>query len=1042
MHFLFDGYLSVGDRKKYLQGVTFSLLSIGGFENLASSTVGDDIWIQSHEGKRSDIWYRLGKPSAEYREYHDAFLWTADLAKHVIDYIHVRMISSSQVTLADFRYDFYQWLSKTYENGPQGLMAWLAKYRDHDFRRVVASHAIFLYSQAIQVDVTYRTCSLWGQIHPRDLSAIPERIERNNDRDKFYFCNSDSQAPKKRKTTTTPFVARCFQNLPWSRMLYPQPPQSTNDQMISEVPTVNEFHGGRNQSMDFAPLSRHCKVGDVITIAPDAKGSWTGNDTEWLAYVQGTEVKPEGQKLSLLWLYRPSDTACMKMDFIHKNEIFLSDHCNCGDPEIYSTDIMGKVNVTFYGQPEGQIGYFCRQLYIEAEASWVTLRSSHFECICRKPEPSKVFSRRETVLYNKGKSGRCVLEPGIVMGRDPDDQRRVLLRKLLRLGKDCGMTDVAMNELVYTEHLVSISVRRLERNCHVRFYTLEQRNGRKIPAPYNRNGIGDHFFITTYLRADGTVSQLPSQWPTDLQPGWDPSQQSLKAPLKALDIFCGGGNFGRGLEEGGAIECQWAVDYCSQAIHTYKANLETRSKTRLFRGSVNHYLSSALRGEHLDGLVARPGEVEVIVAGSPCQGFSLANPRKGNDEGLLNESMVASVLSFIDFYRPKYAILENVKGIAHGREAKNVLAAVLCCLVAMGYQLRTFVLDAWSFSSPQSRTRIFISCAAPGVTPIAEPPLTHGHPPFILGASLGRTANGLHTGVRYSVPTPFPFISAEEAVKDLPEATHSSCSIAYPSHRESRVLTVLKRNLLSCVPRYPAGSGFMAAYERGLMAKPQIDSYDWNNKVRAGKFSKAWSRVRRNRLFPTILTAVRPEDGVTGTSVHWDEHRLLTILEVRRAQGFLDHEVILGSLADQWKIVGNSVARPVAVALGIALRQAWLDEPNNTKETSRQMEFEYKVVQSIKFTTYAPGPTALTQEAMMAVAQNIELNDSYSSSHDNTNSLSTDTYTDSDRSSSSSQASFVTASAGDTSSLDLSEETTGFEQGMVAGQWDDSIVGN
>ncbi|KAL9120276.1 MAG: hypothetical protein Q9187_003173 [Circinaria calcarea] len=50
----------------------------------------------------------------------------------------------------------------------------------------------------------------------------------------------------------------------------------------------------------------------------------------------------------------------------------------------------------------------------------------------------------------------------------------------------------------------------------------------------------------------------------------------------------------------------------------------------------------------------------------------------------------------------------------------------------------------------------------------------------------------------------------------------------------------------------------------------------------------------------------------------------MTLLEARRAQGQPDHEVIVGSANQQWKIVGNSVARTVALALGMALRTAWL----------------------------------------------------------------------------------------------------------------------
>jgi DNA (cytosine-5)-methyltransferase 1 len=55
----------------------------------------------------------------------------------------------------------------------------------------------------------------------------------------------------------------------------------------------------------------------------------------------------------------------------------------------------------------------------------------------------------------------------------------------------------------------------------------------------------------------------------------------------------------------------------------------------------------------------------------------------------------------------------------------------------------------------------------------------------------------------------------------------------------------------------------------------------------------------------------------------------MTIQEARRAQGILDDEVILGTLDDKWKIIGNGVDRHAALALGMSLREAWLSNPAN-----------------------------------------------------------------------------------------------------------------
>lgn len=375
---------------------------------------------------------------------------------------------------------------------------------------------------------------------------------------------------------------------------------------------------------------------------------------------------------------------------------------------------------------------------------------------------------------------------------------------------------------------------------------------------------------------------------------------------------------------------QWAVDWYNEAIHTYKANMVDQDAIKLFRGSVNDYLTQAMQGKGR-GLVAQLGEVEFMSAGSPCPGFSIFNHNKTNDRGLFDASMVASVASFVDFYRPRYALMENVKGMASGQDTNNVLAQVICALLGMGYQVRTFGLDAWNFGSPQSRSRIFISIAAPGMEPMPEPPHTHSHPETVTRASLGKTPNGLHTGSRYTSLTPFSYISAAEATKDLPETDGRTSCIPYPDHRMSFALSTLHRVCIASIPRFPGGGSFVTAFAKGYMPQAQVDDYSWDNPIRAGKDSKSWKRVRGTGLIPTVMTRPRPWDGLGSGCLHWDQHRVLTIMEVRRAQGFPDHEVLIGSPTEQWKIIGNSVDRSVALALGLSLQTAWL--ANNAKET-------------------------------------------------------------------------------------------------------------
>ncbi|KAG6033580.1 hypothetical protein E4U41_006868 [Claviceps citrina] len=97
--------------------------------------------------------------------------------------------------------------------------------------------------------------------------------------------------------------------------------------------------------------------------------------------------------------------------------------------------------------------------------------------------------------------------------------------------------------------------------------------------------------------------------------------------------------------------------------------------------------------------------------------------------------------------------------------------------------------------------------------------------------------------------------------------------------------------------------------------------------------SSAYGRMFPNRLMETIVTHLSLGDNKNGRQLHWAEDRTISIMEARRAQGFPDEEVLLGSPQSQYKIVGNSVSRQVALALGAVIRDAWVDSHFGTDET-------------------------------------------------------------------------------------------------------------
>ena len=902
--FFFDGIIRDATNPSkyyYVERISFGLVSVGGYEDLDQHTVGDSLWVQSTQcrARKDDIWYQLGQPAAEYAEHHRLFIWLANLSKHVVDYFN----NHADVTLKDFELHFAGWLISHHRNDPH-FVAWLENHGKSDFRQTVVSHADFLLKQACDMDESYGTHTVWKEIGRTNpiIQKQPVGIV---------------------STVVTPFVHRCFKNMVWANHLKVMEFEGQNQLLYQSRLKEMRFNTGsrgrkprmKQQSGPVKCGSFTISPGDVVATTKDEDSTWKGNknDELWYALVQDIKTfKNKPSCLQVLWLYRPTDTVCADLTYPNNNELFLSDHCNCEEGDFDITQVVKKVDVSFFTERAfGKAEFFVRQTYKD-DQTFTTLKDDDFCCSHRQEVESLCYTVGDTVLVETQVGDEIRLEPTEIVGMNGQEVtvRRLPPRNRF-FGSRCnGPSKARPNELVYTNHFDTVSIIQLARPCHVRIYTLEEQQDGLIPVPYNRDGNGDAFYII--VSKDSAVNKFT------FKQGFDPLKPVPR--LRALNIFSGGGNFDRGLEEGGAIQSEWAVEWGIEQMLTYRANHSDPEQLKPFCGSVNDYLAKAMRGK--DAL-ARIGDVEFIAAGSPCQGYSMVNPNKMNEVSMRNCSMVASVAAFVDFYRPQYAILENVPSMASSIHKENPLSQLLCSFVGMGYQVRILNLDAWSFGAPQSRSRLFIIIAAPGLQLPDHPSLTHSHPERTPNRSLGGAPNGLPFGNRqFPIPV-FDFVSAYEGTKDLPKLGKGHIvPISDPDHRSARTESTFTQNIIDSVPKFPRTMGLQDALKRGWLQSNQGDSTTRN--LDKQKTSRSWSRVDPNHLLPTITTGIGPSCRFTGRCLHWAEDRLITLKEARRAQGFPDSEVIIGTPGQRWKIIGNSVARQVALALGLVIRDACL----------------------------------------------------------------------------------------------------------------------
>ncbi|KAL2263247.1 hypothetical protein VTK26DRAFT_7594 [Humicola hyalothermophila] len=672
----------------------------------------------------------------------------------------------------------------------------------------------------------------------------------------------------------------------------------------------------------------------------------SAEDHRWFCLVQKVHIAKDGSRsFDVTWFYRPSETPCCMMKYPWSNELFLSDHCTCEEEKSHRVkehEILAVHDIDWFGSPGSSKEFFVRQYYMVQDRRWVTLRRSHMTCSHGRPKLG--FRTGDTVLAALSTSSAFTEPYEVVKIFKQDKITFVRLRKLLRRQQVDPRAGAAPNELVYTDQLVVTKPEKITGKCLVRFF----RSGEPIPSPYNRGGTGNLFYVTHKLgvsEEDGSYRCIPfdGDFPASLRQGFDPTDQPFRK-LRGMDLFCGSGNFGRGLEDGGAVEMVWANDIWEKAIHTYMANSRDPKSTKPFLGSVDDLLRFALEGKFSDK-VPRPGEVDFISAGSPCPGFSLLTADKTTLVQIKNQSLVASFASFVDFYRPKYGILENVATIVQARHnrSEDTLSQLFCAIVGMGYQAQLILGDAWSHGAPQSRTRVFLYFAAPGLQLPEAPMLSHSHYPKATGRGLGEMCNREPFVSRSFQLTPFKYVSAAEGTADLPRIDDGKAepSIAFPDHRVCGGITEEVRQQIRLIPTHPYGMKFAKAWNegKGVMTPAERELFPKKG-ARVSPISRGWARIRPGDVIATVTTSSQPTDARAPTQLHWCEDRPLTVQEVRRAQGFPDDEVLLGLRADQWKLVGNSVARQMALALGLKFREAWVGTLYEDGRISREASSE------------------------------------------------------------------------------------------------------
>lgn len=283
--------------------------------------------------------------------------------------------------------------------------------------------------------------------------------------------------------------------------------------------------------------------------------------------------------------------------------------------------------------------------------------------------------------------------------------------------------------------------------------------------------------------------------------------------------------------------------------------------------------------------VAQTLEINMIIGGPPCQGFS----NKGKNLGLKDPRnfLFLEYIEIVKAIKPEIFIIENVKNLISCAKG-YFLEEIKERLNALGYQLSYQILNAKDYGVPQNRERA-----------------------FIVGAS--------RFSFDFNLLEPSQSVNVQDAISDL--AYLCSNEGAFESDYLNPIQSSYQALMRKDSPKlynHQATNHSQAALEKlKLINKEQGKECLPKNLHGKQQFKSTWGRLNWNRISPTIDT--RFDTPSNGTNSHPELHRSITPREAARIQSFSDNYIFYGNKTSVCKQIGNAVPPLLALAIGKAI---------------------------------------------------------------------------------------------------------------------------
>ncbi|MCB1734030.1 MAG: DNA cytosine methyltransferase [Gammaproteobacteria bacterium] len=347
-----------------------------------------------------------------------------------------------------------------------------------------------------------------------------------------------------------------------------------------------------------------------------------------------------------------------------------------------------------------------------------------------------------------------------------------------------------------------------------------------------------------------------------------------------VDLFCGCGGFGLGAEQAG-FHSLAAIDIDDALRSAYQYNFPS---TKVLKGDLSEMGESAwhmiLRGANVDG----------VIGGPPCQGFS----RMGyGDTCDPRRSLLAHFFRTVNIIKPKFFVMENVEGLLDDGNIEGLeqaIATVDDCYTV----LEPVVVNASDFGAPTKRARV-----------------------IVVGYDAARMSS---VCVEDLLPRTGPITTVEDAISDIPSplaANGMKEEFGWKPYRDTGELSSYAMSMRAMPPSHLGNPEAREQLATGRTSghfntihKPEVRARF--TKVLPGQVDRV-SRAKRlswQGQCPTLRAGTGSDRGSHQAvrPIHPDEPRVITVREAARLQGFPDWFCFHPAKWHSFRMIGNSVS--------------------------------------------------------------------------------------------------------------------------------------